>query len=515
MNKRERINLSHNDINENDEIYGTVPTPNTNRNNMRQATSYSNLTGENNNDKDYKYRTQERLNNNSLSTNTLDNTKMIKRTKSFWKFNNGSKENDLIIESMTLWKHHDLVPTEEERIEIEKKEATLKRNMRKKNRLNESKEIKLSTPPANVRPRSIAVMSERESDKFHLTKSEIDQRISKHNEETSTLTKNIKKSNSSSALATSTTSTLQKQPSQNERTKRKTNAQIEPLDDQIYGEAPVRRNHTEQIRSENYRKSTGNSNNNSKKKIDNKSRYQQQQQPKMNNYYNDNTLKSDMDDFSLMNHDDELMNLQDTNFYDDEESMQHCIMKTVKRKEILKQYYNSSGTDTERNSSSSDPYDCIVVDDHLVSAANMLIRNKENLNRNRKTDDDKMDFSTFRSEKKGNGNENEQIPLSGTLLPRTKLSKTSSAGPIMDTVMKFEAEQEQREQREQRDRNERKDRDRSERNERSEKSKKNHNNSPSKHQQQQQQPQNYGKAYGPWYDLWGQEAVMEKWEWGV
>jgi hypothetical protein len=48
--------------------------------------------------------------------------------------------------------------------------------------------------------------------------------------------------------------------------------------------------------------------------------------------------------------------LQDTNFYDDDDD--DVLVRTVKRKEILKQYH-SSETDTEL-SISSDPYDCVL-----------------------------------------------------------------------------------------------------------------------------------------------------------
>jgi hypothetical protein len=48
--------------------------------------------------------------------------------------------------------------------------------------------------------------------------------------------------------------------------------------------------------------------------------------------------------------------IQDTNFYDDDED--DVLVRTVKRKEILKQYH-SSETDTEL-SISSDPYDCVM-----------------------------------------------------------------------------------------------------------------------------------------------------------
>ncbi|CRL01687.1 CLUMA_CG014906, isoform A, partial [Clunio marinus] len=104
--------------------------------------------------------------------------------------------------------------------------------------------------------------------------------------------------------------------------------------------------------------------------------------------------------------------LQDTNFYDDD----IMVIKTVKRKEILKQYY-SSGTDTEL--SSSDPYDCIVVDDHLVPPVQSSASYR---NRNSYIEEpDKRNSMYSRSNKNDGGS------VSGTLLPRTKLSKPSRA----------------------------------------------------------------------------------------
>lgn len=106
--------------------------------------------------------------------------------------------------------------------------------------------------------------------------------------------------------------------------------------------------------------------------------------------------------------------IQDTNFYDDDV----MVIKTVKRKDILKQYY-SSGTDTEL--SSSDPYDCIVVDDHLGPSTSNF-RNQRN--------------SYAESDKRGSlySRHNKSNDVSGTLLPRTKLSKTSRN----DSLEKFD-----------------------------------------------------------------------------
>lgn len=97
--------------------------------------------------------------------------------------------------------------------------------------------------------------------------------------------------------------------------------------------------------------------------------------------------------------------LQDTNFYDDDV----MVIKTVKRKEILKQYY-SSGTDTEL--SSSDPYDCIVVDDHLVPTTSNFRGNRNS-------------YAGGEHDKRGNVYSRSNKNETGTLLPRTKLSKSS------------------------------------------------------------------------------------------
>lgn len=104
-------------------------------------------------------------------------------------------------------------------------------------------------------------------------------------------------------------------------------------------------------------------------------------------------------------------NIQDTNFYEDDV----FVMKTVKRKEILKQYY-SSGTDTELSSSDPyDPYDCIIVEDHhLTNAASTLKSNRNSYAPD--TSESRAKAYQQRSSKTES--------LSGTLLPRTKLSKS-------------------------------------------------------------------------------------------
>lgn len=56
----------------------------------------------------------------------------------------------------------------------------------------------------------------------------------------------------------------------------------------------------------------------------------------------------------------------ENSFYNDENG-EGFVMKTVKRREILQRYDNDSGSDVNSVASSTDPYDCIIVDDHMTS----------------------------------------------------------------------------------------------------------------------------------------------------
>lgn len=56
----------------------------------------------------------------------------------------------------------------------------------------------------------------------------------------------------------------------------------------------------------------------------------------------------------------------ENSFYNDETG-EGFVMKTVKRREILQRYDNDSGSEVNSVASSTDPYDCIIVDDHMTS----------------------------------------------------------------------------------------------------------------------------------------------------
>lgn len=67
----------------------------------------------------------------------------------------------------------------------------------------------------------------------------------------------------------------------------------------------------------------------------------------------------------------------ENSFYNDENG-DGFVMKTVKRREILQRYDNDSSSDVQSVASSTDPYDCIIVDDH------MTLRKQQELDRRRK-----------------------------------------------------------------------------------------------------------------------------------
>lgn len=56
----------------------------------------------------------------------------------------------------------------------------------------------------------------------------------------------------------------------------------------------------------------------------------------------------------------------ENSFYNDENG-DGFVMKTVKRREILQRYDNDSSSEVNSVASSTDPYDCIIVDDHMTS----------------------------------------------------------------------------------------------------------------------------------------------------
>ncbi|XP_065359479.1 uncharacterized protein PF3D7_1120600 isoform X2 [Calliphora vicina] len=103
------------------------------------------------------------------------------------------------------------------------------------------------------------------------------------------------------------------------------------------------------------------------------------------------------------------------NFFDNNGNTGGIIMKTVKRKDILKQYYTSEedSDDPEIKSTSSDPYDCIVINDHLV-------RRDEKQRRAMQMQEHQMEFQTFRASTASNLNGSSSSNINGNMNMNTK-----------------------------------------------------------------------------------------------
>lgn len=412
--------------------------------------SYGNLTDDNSTD--FYYRTIDRQNGN-----------IVKRTKSFWKFG----KHDDILEGMAMWKHRDLVLTENEKNEERTIRETTLRRRKKSNDNNNTISTNSSETLKNgqtgqggkqelltSKVREIPIMSD--SSKY-LTKSGIDQRISKQQEE------NIygaQKPRSTQNLSFNRGKVIRQSYVEDDMEKE---TRRQPRPEKYRGNRADTKipSHNSSNRNANSSKAINGSksHNNSKQNVNRKNLDYSYD----SSHENMDSLSQSFDDSSLIMNDSSVR-VHDSNFYDDDSVDDMQLMKTVKRQEILKQYY-SSGTDTERNSSSSDPYDCIVVDDHLVR---------------RKNDENKipkMDFKTFRGDDKDSGMESSRT---ATLLPRTKLTKTTSNERGQNQT-KHSADKQR------------------------------HTNGKSESKRPSRDIENSSaKSYGPWYDLWAGDGTLKK-----
>ncbi|TDG49714.1 hypothetical protein AWZ03_003952 [Drosophila navojoa] len=180
-----------------------------------------------------------------------------------------------------------------------------------------------------------------------------------------------------------------------------------------------------------------------------------QQQQQQQQQFPHSTDEGDSDDHGTLKMSDV------NNFFDD---MQHdgggnsghgggvgnhgLVMKTLKRKDILKQYYTSEDeSEAEIKSTSSDPYDCIVINDHLVRKDDKLRRREHQQHQHHQQQQQQMEFHTFRSStstiatntlKKSSSKDQDSTLTrnstangsngapTATILPRTRLLKSSS-----------------------------------------------------------------------------------------
>lgn len=453
--------------------------------NIRGSSSFGNLTDEQS--MDLLYRTIDHRNGN-----------LVKRTKSFWKF---GKSDDEILEGMALWQHRDLVQTDNEKtIEREREVATLKRF---RNRSLENQTISTNSSETLVNGQNDAHNDFSSIDEAHtmnytMNKSNVhDERSMQRNDDNIYGQTDLQKTRSQPQLVAVSRSKLVRQSYMEMEMENKHNG------DRYENHQPQQQQQQEK-RSSRSTKSNQKSQKNPNPKpgqvIKTIEYYDtsdmdtlQKKQPRSKHGYKN----QDANEPPLIINQSQLRRSTGENQFFDDDSVTDVIMKTVKRQEILKQYY-SSGTDTERNSaSSSDPYDCIVVDDHLVRRENEKNKNKTNGNA-------KMEFKTFRGEDSRNANELD-TSRPGTLLPRTKLTKnvtsshrTNGCFSDTDAITKSKSIDRRRTARNNNvtngvnGKNEK----------RSSKEQRNYQNiDPNENEQAD-------KSYGPWYDLWGQDSTM-------
>lgn len=309
---------------------------------MKQSNSYGNL-----------------MESRAHGSNFNVDTTTMKRNKSFWRF---SKSEDILMEGMALWKHHDLVPIDGEFLErppsmiinrIEDNNATLKKQDKNK-----------KTSTLQTKPDKALSQSAKKSEK---------------NKSSSTRNTSEKKSAIVEPSKHTDTMVSYKDP---------LNKYEDYDENDIYDESPKKRN------------DIGPTSTMPKRSM--------QQPPPAKPVYGDRKKNFHRDS-----------SLQETNFYEDDV----FVMKTVKRKEILKQYY-SSGTDTELSSSDPyDPYDCIAitVDDHQLSQAQSTLRNNRN---SYAAETSESLAKAYQQQRQQQQRASKTESLSGTLLPRTKLSKS-------------------------------------------------------------------------------------------
>lgn len=443
------------------------------RHNIRQSTSFGNLTDEQS--MDLLYRTIDQRNGH-----------LVKRTKSFWKF---GKSDDEILAGMALWQHKDLVQTDQEKTMERKREhaATLKR-LRHRSLENQTISTNSSETLVNGQNGMHNDFSSFDDGPivYPMTKSKIDERVAMQRDDDNIYARNDR------------IQTRSPPPNMVSRAKlvHQYEMEMENVKNDKYNNGNGSSNNTNKKPSKKEQQSQKSRPKSSSKNANSKSN--QQQVIKTIEYYDTSdmdTLKKqsrntkhdynrDFDEPPLIINTNSLRRSTAENQFFDDDSVTDVIMKTVKRQEILKQYY-SSGTDTERNSaSSSDPYDCIVVDDHLVRRENQKNKTKSGQNA-------KMEFKTFRGEADQNI-ELEELNTSrpGTLLPRTKLAKNTSAhrsnGCFSDTDAMLKSKSVDRRER---------------RNGRQPTA--NGKSKGDKHTDYQNVTEE--KSYGPWYDLWGED----------
>uniref|UniRef100_A0A1A9WE04 SH3 domain-containing protein n=1 Tax=Glossina brevipalpis TaxID=37001 RepID=A0A1A9WE04_9MUSC len=460
----------------------------------------------------------------------------IKRTKSFWKFGGG--RSDDILAGMSLWQHRDLVTARnveelrDEGYRTTSSKMESEREMDKTDTLTKSNSILSSPSQENQPPRKESITSlemyDDDENIYGMTSVSREPVI-------------VQNSRNSTGFTPKSRMKIMKtieidieNPAENERLntlKRGQKAEYREnnmIHDQQQQQLQYKQQHLNNRNSimENKTKQNSRLNHgNHKKSYDMKTNQhhtsgnnqgRQGLVSSQNRHKSEEAFPSTESEAGESELDNGTLKMSDVNnFFDNNGTGEGIIMKTVKRKDILKQYYTSEEESDEPDikSTSSDPYDCIVINDHLV-------RKDEKHRRALQMQEHQMEFQTFRAttstttsttaapinssntkqkqklhhgDVERNRSTNKQMydqqdqerynntltrqgsniitTPTATILPRTRLMKSSASMTL----------------------------ERSSNNVGQSQSKTNNMNGNNK------RDEHYGKTYGPWYDFWDQQ----------
>ncbi|KAH8299581.1 hypothetical protein KR044_003254, partial [Drosophila immigrans] len=359
----------------------------------------------------------------------------LKRTKSFWKFGGGRSED--ILAGMSLWQHRDLVaaPNLEEMRDEPRSDEDRERNsnsngsgngngtLTKSNNSSSSQEKQARGRKDSIT--STEIYGDDDENIYGISPAMPPQQQQQQQQQQRSSGYTPK----SRMKIMKTIEIDIEEPSESERLSTMRRSQHQQQQQQ----------QSEYVHRKLDKQSSGKSQTLSRSKPSQQQQQQQQQQ------FPHSTDEGESDEHGTLK-------LSDVNnFFDD---MQHdgngssgngLVMKTLKRKDILKQYYTSEDeSEAELKSTSSDPYDCIVINDHLVRKDDKLRRQQHN-HHHQQQQHQQMEFHTFRSStsttatntlKKSNAKEQENTLTrnstgnsgapTATILPRTRLLKSSA-----------------------------------------------------------------------------------------
>lgn len=472
----------------------------------------------------------------------------IKRTKSFWKFGGGRNSGDDILAGMSLWQHRDLVAApnlEELRDEVYRKTSS---EMDRERDEMEEKANEGTVSPLNQSNSNSSNSYEKRERKDSVTSAEMfeeDENIYGMTPATNALVNEARHNMAPMMHANFQPKSRMKimktieidieNATDNEHTLKR--GQIDYADKRSsrqYREAEMNKKLALAMSSsQNSSRSSNTLKKQNSHEMKNHSTPQNSTKSAQNRNHKRNTAEEDSDE-----DDNGTLKMSDVNNFFDEipseigmgsssnvahmGSSSGLIMKTVKRKDILKQYYTSEddSDEMELKSTSSDPYDCIVINDHLVRKDE-----REKLRRQMHANsyhEQQLEFETFRAQdssanaKKKTENrsavnnvnvsknkrerEREQMDMqhqqqqqqqhhgmsmhtpTATILPRTRLSKpnTNSNNNNSSSNNKSSATLERNMH-------------------------KNSRESANLSYNSDKESRHMGKTYGPWYDFWDQQ----------